>query len=296
MTSSNEHIAAIARVPPIIQDQNNSGSDSDDDDENATALGRVTDEPAFTPQPNAFSHPPSTQNSQRQAGTGSYFPRHPLPQSQERQSYASRSSSSRAQHTPYNTISPSHQVDHDAALRASLTTLLSCAAAARGLPKRNQNTVPSASTTTRPEFTGLRLVPESELMGTPPIHSRPLSPSTRPRSSPSISDQDAVGEKGKRKAVTSKSSAQPRVTKKKKIATVEEAMISPTLLTWVVSAGVVVLVSFVGFGAGYAIGKEVGRQETLSGLSDNTSCGKEALKQVSEIRRFRWGNGSGVVA
>ena len=193
-------------------------------------------------------------------------------------------------------VSPAHQVDHDAALRASLTTLLSCAAAARGLPKRNQNTVPGASTSARPEFTGLRLVPESELMGTPPITSCPLSPSTRPRSSPSISDQDVVGEKGKRKAVSSKPNAQPRATKKKRIAAVEEAMISPTLLTWVVSAGVVVLVSVVGFGAGYAIGKEVGRQETLSGLSDNTSCGKEALKQVSEIRRFRWGNGRSIVA
>jgi len=295
ITSSNEHIEAVARFPSIVQDQKDSGSDSNDDDENATALGRVTDEPAFTPQPNAFSHPPSTQNLQRQAVPESYFPRHPLPQSQERQSYASRTGS-RAQHTPYNTISPGRHVDHDAALRASLTTLLSCAAAARGLPKRNQNFGPGASTSTRPEFTGLRLVPESELMGTPPMTSHPLSPSTRPRSSPSITDQEAAGEKGKRKAVTSKPSAQPRATKKKKIATVEEAMISPTLLTWVVSAGVVVLVSVVGFGAGYAIGKEVGRQETLSGLSDNTSCGKEALKQVSEIRRFRWGNGMGIVA
>lgn len=133
-------------------------------------------------------------------------------------------------------------------------------------------------------------------MGPSPITSRPLSPSTRPRSSPSISDKDVSGEKGKRKAATSKPSAQPRATKKKRMASMEEAMISPTLLTWVVSAGVVVLVSVVGFGAGYAIGKEVGRQETLGGLSDNTSCGKEAVRQVSGIRRFRWGNGSGVVA
>lgn len=82
------------------------------------------------------------------------------------------------------------------------------------------------------------------------------------------------------------------------MAAVEEAMISPTLLTWVVSAGVVMLVSVVGFGAGYVIGKEVGRQETLSGLSvsDNSSCGKEAVRQVSGIRRFRWGNGSAIAA
>lgn len=290
MTSSNENIANLARVPPIIQDQDN-GSDSDDDDENATALGRVTDEPTFTPQPNVFSHPPSTQNSQRQAVHGSFFPRHPLPQSQEQHSYPSRSAT-RAQHTPYNAVSPAHQVDHDAALRASLTTLLSCAAAARGLPKRNQT---AANTSARPEFTGLRLVPESELIGTSPVISQPLSPSTRPRSSPSISDKDAGPEKGKRKAVTSKPTAQPRATKKKKTTVVEDVMISPTLLTWVVSAGVVVLVSVVGFGAGYAIGKEVGRQEALSGLSENTSCGKEAVRQVSEIRRFRWGNTSGIM-
>jgi hypothetical protein len=41
-------------------------------------------------------------------------------------------------------------------------------------------------------------------------------------------------------------------------------LISPTLMTWVVSAGVVVLVSVVGFGAGYVIGREVGRQEVLA--------------------------------
>jgi hypothetical protein len=34
----------------------------------------------------------------------------------------------------------------------------------------------------------------------------------------------------------------------------------------------------------------------LNGLSNNTSCGKEALQQVSEIQRFRWGNGMGTVA
>jgi hypothetical protein len=59
--------------------------------------------------------------------------------------------------------------------------------------------------------------------------------------------------------VASKPGAQPRAATKKKMAAVEEAMISPTILTWVVSAGVVVLVSIVGFGAGYAIRKEVGR-------------------------------------
>lgn len=294
MTSSNEHVAPLGRVPPSTGHLQNAASDSDD--EVATALGRVTDEPLFTPQPNAFSHPPSTQSSQRQPVPGSYFPRHPVPPGSERQSYVHRSAS-RPQHTPFNTISPAHQVDHDAALRASLTTLLSCAAAARGLPKRSQSNIQSASTSARPEFTGLRLVPESELIGEHLAKPQSLSPSTRPRSSPSISDQDPI-EKGKRKAVVNKTSPQSRASKKKRMAAVEEAMISPTLLTWVVSAGVVMLVSVVGFGAGYVIGKEVGRQETLSGLSvsDNSSCGKEAVRQVSGIRRFRWGNGSAIAA
>lgn len=287
MTSSNEHIPSLTRVPPVMQHQEDLGSESDDDDENSTALGKVADETIFTPQPNAFSHPPSAQNSQRSSLPGSSIPRSSLPSSQQRPSSNTSRSGSRTQHTPYNAISPGYQADNDAALRASLTTLLSCAAAARGLPKRNQNGAPGASTSARPEFTGLRIVPESELLGTSPAGSHPVSP--RPHSSPSTSSRDA--EKGKRKATTTKPS-QPRATKKKKIAAVEEAIISPTLLTWVVSASVVVLVSVVGFSAGYAIGKEVGRQEALNGLADGASCGAEAARGVGEMRRFRWGNGS----
>jgi hypothetical protein len=299
MTSSNEHVPLTSRVHLVDKVQrHNTGVESTDDDENATALGRVSDEAVFTPQPNVFSHPPSARNSQSQPVSGAYFPRNSYPSHQARQPYSGRSSS-RVQHShsPYNTVSPAHQADHDAALRASLTTLLSCAAAARGLPKRNQNR-PGASTTARPEFTGIRLVPESELTGASPIASRPLSPSTKARSSPSVSDKGADADKGKRKAATTKPAVSSRAVKKKKVAVAEEAMISPTLLTWVVSAGVVVLVSVVGFGAGYAIGKEVGRQEALNGLSvsENTSCGKEAARQLSEIRRFRWSNGRGIVA
>ncbi|TVY57899.1 hypothetical protein LSUE1_G009352, partial [Lachnellula suecica] len=131
--------------------------------------------------------------------------------------------------------------DHDAALRASLTTLLSIgAAAARG--KRNATT-PSMPTTSA--NTGLRFVPESELMGNviQPNTSRPLSPSTRARSSPSISSAEAV-EKGKRKAA---SSAEKTKEKRRKRIVVQDA--DSTLLTWVTCAGVLMLVSVVGFGA-----------------------------------------------
>jgi hypothetical protein len=285
MTSSNEHISS-ARLA-TTQQEYDAGSDSDDDDENATALGRRTEE-IFTPQPNAFSHPPSSQSSQRPMAPGSYFPR----SSQAPNSYPR--ASQRAHQSSHN------QADHDAALRASLTTLLSIgAAAARGLPKRNS---PSQPTPASNEPMALRFVPESELMGTTitsaPNSSRVLSPSTRAGSSPSLPSQDAaVADKSKRKATNAKLTGEKaRVAKKKKVQLVEEAMISPTLLTWVVSAGVIVVVSVVGFGAGYVIGREVGRGEAL-GLNSTTildggNCGKEVVKgSTGGLRRFRWGGG-----
>ena len=286
MSGSNENIPPHPLLSTAPQPVYDADSASDDDDENATALGRRT-EPGFTPQPNAFSHPPS---SQRPMAPGSYFPRTSYPGMPPRPSYNSRS---RTQHQSYN------QAEHDAALRASLTTLLSIgAAAARGLPKRDQGN--HATSSNEPMNLGFK--PESELMGTtnPANISRPLSPSTRARSSPSISSQEAI-EKGKRKAAAAKPTGEKaRVAKKKKVQLVDEALISPTLLTWFMSAGVVVLVSVVGFGAGYVIGREVGRQEVLAGLNgssmlgDGTSCSREVARSSGTLRKFRWG--SGVVA
>ncbi|KAE8445928.1 hypothetical protein EG329_012707 [Mollisiaceae sp. DMI_Dod_QoI] len=275
MTSSNEHIVPATSLPRVEYD---AGSDSDDDDENATALGRRTDAgPDFTPQPNAFSHPP------RQGG--SYFP----PHAHSRQSNPPRPT---RQHSSYN-----NQADHDAALRASLTTLLSIgAAAARGLPKRSER-----NTMTSNEPMGLRFVPESELMAPNPAAantSRPLTPSTRARSSPSISSQE-VAEKGKRKTNPARATTTEKIraSKKKRIQveSVEESLLSPTSLFWAMSAGVVVLV----FGAGFVIGREVGRQEAMASLNGSTlvdggSCGREvARSSTGTLRRFKWGIGTG---
>jgi hypothetical protein len=93
------------------------------------------------------------------------------------------------------------------------------------------------------------------------------------------------------------------VVKKKRTASpAEETLISPTLLTWVVSAGVVVLVSVVGFGAGYVIGREVGKQEALAAsvgsVNETASCGREVMRTSGgTLRRFRWGDvGRSIVA
>lgn len=278
LTSSNEHILQASRLS--TQEVYDAESSSDDDDE-ATALGA----PTFTPQPNAFSHPPLS----RGPSSNSYFP------PQRPTAY------SRASGRSYSNQAYPRQQDHDAALRASLTTLLSCAAAARGLPKHGET-----RQATGMEPMGLRMVPESELLA--PMNptansSRPLTPSVRARSSTSTASRE-TGDKERERSKRKASASAARSVKKKK-GEVEEGLLSPTLFAWVVSAGVVVLVSVVGFGAGYVIGREVGRQEALSGLggvshtggSASAACGRELARSGGGgLRRFRWGGGRSVVA
>jgi hypothetical protein len=81
-------------------------------------------------------------------------------------------------------------------------------------------------------------------------------------------------------------------------------------MTWVISAGVVVLFSAISFSAGYALGREVGRTEANGGMgsmvgksgssgpfasaSASVGCGKEAVK--GGINRLRWGTSGGGVS
>ncbi|KAI9171535.1 hypothetical protein HJFPF1_01021 [Paramyrothecium foliicola] len=300
LTSSNEN------VQPTAEELEAEDSDaSSDDGDNATALGRASDRPVFRPQPNAFSHPPAYLHH-RSHSTNAAIPSHPH-SGFTRPSFSQRSQT-RVHRGGPNFMSPSSREDNDAALRASLTTLLSCAAAARGLPKSKEEAearrAANAGVGPSTQPVELRLVPESELLQEPtPAQT---SPQTQPRRrvSPPPSTSGAEGalatEKPKRPTSTSRS---PRATKKKRTVPVaEEGTISPTLLTWVVSAGVVVLVSVVGFGAGYVIGREVGRQEALAAsvgsVNETASCGREVMRTSGgTLRRFRWGDvGRSIVA
>ena len=294
MTSSNEGLPprlldSLSPMAPLSSASDSVPSDlEDDNDENATALGVLPSDAVFTPQPNAFSHPPAS-FSTRQDGVpdipDSYFPAPRSVNSRpttQRNSYPTQRSRS---HTPYNLMSPSHQADHDAALRASLSTLLSCAAAARGLPKRGQPTRPALGASNWVEPSSLRMVPESAIAANQSVANRPSA-----RRSSASSSNPSIQEKGKRKASTSKDR---REIKKKRRASIDEMMITPTLMTWMVSAGVVVLFSAISFSAGYAMGKEVGRYEAgLSGGSDGVACGKEVGRG---LRKLRWGTTSTVV-
>jgi hypothetical protein len=335
LTSSNERLGPAASIPreqtaigPAIAAD--SDDDDDDDDENATALGRPSSSSTFRPQPNAFSHPPSHLHRH---STSSDIPQQP---SSSRPSMAQRSHTRPNRSGAPNFMSPSYQADNDAALRASLTTLLSCAAAARGLPKKTTDG-PSQTDIQRPSLQQpmeLRFAPESELYGSPgPSAPQPIPPHLRPQahtasnssapSAPSSTssrshEQPPAAEKTKRTTTSAARARSPRAAKKKRLASPDVGPdaatgsmtgISPSVLTWVVSAGVLVLVSVVGFGAGYVIGREVGRQEgaSLGGIGfgggesagNATSCGREVIRSTSSgtLRRFRWGGvGKSVVA
>jgi hypothetical protein len=300
MTSSNEHIGLsplrheVPRGPRSVASSDTLSEreeEDDDDDENATAVNypRSTPRPAsrqFQPRPNAFSHPSAEHVVRSQSGTV-YTPRRPAarPGSQRQHSYP--------QHTPYNVISPNHQADHDEALRASLSTLLSAAAAVRGLPKPGQSrTVPPTSTRVDPS--SLRMVPESVALGEITEEISNGSSSRATSSSPS--------DKSKRKASPAvagvRSSSRDRHAAKKarkQSALIEE--ISPTLFTWVVSAGVVVLVSALSFSAGYVVGNEAGYVEAMGQMGavggEAGSCGKEAVRGTGlGLRRLRWTGGA----
>ncbi|KAK3987407.1 hypothetical protein QBC44DRAFT_119190 [Cladorrhinum sp. PSN332] len=324
MTSSTEaaHPSAnLLRQQTAVRAGLDTDSDSDDD-ENATALGRPTNSTGFRPQPNAFSHPPS--HLTHRHSTSSAHQYHP---SQSRPSM-SRAQTRPSRGGPHDILSPSYQADNDAALRASLTTLLSCAAAARGIPKgdeRPRSGVPGPGMGGAGAGVGvlpssqpmeLRLVPESELMsenppppsagamGLPKVPLRTASNSSAPSAPSSTSsrerEQRDANEKSKRAA---SGQAKPvRATKKKRTGLVVDSdnttFISPTLIPWVVGAGVVVLISVVGFGAGYVIGREVGRQENVLSLGSagsasnaTASCGRDLVRSTSggTLRRFRWG-------
>lgn len=191
-------------------------------------------------------------------------------------------------------------------MRASLTTLLSCAAAAGKRSKDGEKEMGErANTATGNQPVEFRFATETDLVGPPPS-TQARGVTQPPRTNPPVAtSRESVGEKVKRSATPTPNTKSSRATKKKRtnVTAGEEAFISPTLLTWVVSAGVVVLVSVVGFGAGYVIGREVGRQETLNGLgavgnasavAEGSNCGREVIRSGGgTLRRFRWGTAMG---
>jgi hypothetical protein len=294
MTSSNEGLGPSplrhevdhsSRSPhSVASSETMSEREEDDDDENATAVNYPRSRRQFEPRPNAFSHPSNQQPIRSQSGT--VYP----PRRNPTRPAASLRQHSYPQHTPYNTTP-----DHDEALRASLSTLLSAAAAVRGLPKPGQPRIQRPGSA-RVDPTTLRMVPESVALGDVPEESSVAPSSPRTASS-------TPSEKSKRKDTRSSSKDRHAAKKARRTGPVIED-ISPTLLTWVVSAGVVVLVSALSFSAGYVVGKESAHAEAMGQLgaagSDAGTCAREAASGAKGtglgLRKLRWTGGAGIRA
>ncbi|KAK4635673.1 hypothetical protein CLAFUW4_00949 [Fulvia fulva] len=275
--------------------------DSDDDDENRTAINYpINNDTCFTPLPNAFSHPPSAGQARHasQPVPDSYFPATrsiPATRSSTRQSLPANMER-RHSHLPHNVLSPSFNAaaEHDEALRASLTSLLSVAAAARGLPKVRPQAAETAlpPRSNRVDPSTFRMVPESALpVNSPTQFQEPtFKPTIRRTSTNSTSTSDRTKDH-KRKAVavpTRSASRERRALKKaRRSASTEDLHVTPTLLTWVVSAGIVVCLSALSFTAGYTVGKEAGRLEATELMADEQlrTCAREAGRSSLGLKR-----------
>lgn len=289
------------------------------DDENRTAINYPIHHGGFTPQPNAFSHPPFTGHARNasQPVPGSYFPSSSSSRPTTRRSLPSHQNQTASHHLPQNILSPSYNAaaHHDEALRSSLNTLLSCAAAARSLSKPNAKvpTQQQQQPTTRGNRVdpmSFRLIPESALQQ----QSSPAAALQEPTFKPTLrrtstSTTSASGGPGtspdritkdlhhpKRKPSPSSKSRRSSPAKKSRhsaSSSSDPAAISPTLLTWVVSAGVVVVLSAISFSAGYSLGREAGKLEAEGfggGLVDlgagrEAGCAREVAGRSMGLKR-----------
>lgn len=264
--SSNEDIARD-NEEEVDLDQEVEG---DDDNRTALSLRPPQAEAVFTPQPNAFSHPPISTSAVRSA-PGSYFP--PTSSTSLRQE---RERTTKP-HLDQRRTSGSYQYqpDHDAALRASLTTLLSCAAAVRPKPpspqeKAQANTSERITTrrSTQPSF---RLVSEAETRSPP-------KPQTHAKRRSRESSKDRLAKKQRTKTAT--------------ITGDEIVPVSPTIAGWIISAGIIVAFSAISFSAGYYMGRIDGRIEGQAGVMGG-SCGREVIRGT---RSTRWLNSTTITA
>lgn len=196
----------------------------------------------------------------------------------------------------YNSFAPNHAADHDAALRASLSTLLSCAAAARGLPKSSQSHTLQGSQSQYQQQGGrvavdsLTLVREGGEPSNSSAKPRSLSitststtPPSRSPSSEQLARKDSRRSSKRASAKSSKSRRSRSHTQENSEESEIMSLSNISYLTLAVSAGAIVIFSAITFTAGYALGKEVGKGEggILGSVGRSAEGGKAALKGTS---------------
>lgn len=203
----------------------------------------------------------------------------------------------------YNSFAPNHATDHDAALRASLSTLLSCAAAARGLPKSSMSQALPGSQSQhqggRVAVDSLTLVREG---GEPSSSvnragkSRSLSITSNATSASRSPSSEQLAKKGVKKPSSverkrsgkSSSKSQRRSHTREGTEEGEMSLSNISYMTLAISAGAIVVLSALTFSAGYALGREAGKGEggLLSSVSRSTEGGKAVVKGTGRSIRM----------
>lgn len=323
MTSSNEALLSGSSASLANGSDNELDADAPVFEPSATVI--TTSHEAWTPQPNSFSHPSSTSTLAR-SGTAaatviaprdSYFPfisanvsqRAPVQPAAPRHSRTDPPPRAHAAVLGQPSISPSpsphYPVDTDAALRASLHTLLSCAAAARD--RGHKPAAPSHRSAgergaAHIEPATLRLIPEATLLRGATSTSSGSTVATSAHSDSEGGTAAAI-DGAKRKAGHSSSSGRgsggsgreqqqrhspARAAKKLRasVAGLSDAdaaapVVSPTMLTWA-AALVVVGALGIGFSAGYVAGRQggggsVGGGVRVEGVGARRACGGEVV-------------------
>lgn len=262
-------------------DYSSPGDDDDDDDDDES------DDEASASDTNAKVFPSS------QRPSVPYRRQTPL---------ASSSYNNRGGHaySGYNSFAPNHATDHDAALRASLSTLLSCAAAARGLPKSSLSQTSPGSMSQyqggRVAVDSLTLVRES---GEPSSSnaagkSRSLSITSTATSTASRSpSSEQLAKKGTKKSSSGerkrsgKSASKPRQRSRSREET-EMSLSNISYMTLAISAGAIVVLSALTFSAGYAFGREAGKGEggLLGTVGRSAEGGKAVVKGTGRSIRM----------
>jgi len=210
------------------------------------------------------------------------------------------------------------QPDHDAALRASLSTLLSCAAATRALPKpRSEHAGRSNLAPPRgaPHIQTLTLMTDEQreammdfMASTPATRhvdkqeQDANSSAQKTISSPAVlkSRRTSVTEEILESQPEQRKSAQHRKHKSSTNSSKGFSSVIPltpsnvTYVTLAVSAAAVLLVSAISFSAGYHIGKEVGRGEFLNLSSEGQDLVRRAATETMSRAGGRIVLGSGM--
>jgi len=269
-----------------VEEEEEEGEDEEEEEGEGEDMGSMINEMPMSSDGYSSADDDGEDDSDDEASASddAPAPRTVFSASSQQRPFQGRNQMAPRRHGPggFNMFAPNHAMDHDEALRASLSTLLSCAAAARGLTKSPpQSQAPGQTQTAsqqsgRVAVEGIRVVREgnlpSEASGSVNGRSRRGSmvsaedSTSSPPPSPTNQLPSGNTEKARKKARRSdkKCKSKPRSRSSRPQETESSDFTSAlgiSYATLAISAGAIVLLSAITFSAGYAMGREVGKSE-----------------------------------